>query len=261
MDFTGLNIPEGEVTKIRDSGGNLLWRKETLSVTVNAVVTRNIIDNLTEGKYLNKTGAESTNNTWNISDFIPCEPGDIEVASVGSAPSMCFYDKDKNYLSGIQYLNTNPKSGVAPPKTHYCKWSVSNSATATTYIKIPFSNTTELFKASMVDKVINIQGNVVAEYVTGGSTYAGEVNGIGIPCEGKTKVNFSGFGTSAGRLLVCFYDADDKAINGTRTKPSAVSGSIAIPEGACYVRFSYYYIVGTDTKSDKAFKNFTVDVE
>lgn len=261
MDFTGLKIPDGIVTKIRDSNGNLLWRKENLLVKVNAVTTKNIIDNLIVERYLNKTGAESTNNTWNISDYIPCEPGDIEIASVGSAPSMCFYDKDKNYISGIQYLNTNPKSGVAPPNTYYCRWSVSNSATATTYIIIPFSNTTELFKASLMDKVINIQGNVVAEYVTGGSTYAGETNGIGIPCDGKSKVNFSGFGTSAGRLLVCFYDADDKAINGTRTKPSAVSGSINIPDGAYYVRFAYYYIVGTDTKSDKAFKNFTVDVE
>lgn len=261
MNFTGLKIPDGIVTKIRDSDGNLLWRKENLLVKVNATTTKTIIDNLIEGKYLNKTGAESANNTWNISDFIPCEPGDVEIASVGSAPSMCFYDKDKNYISGVQYLNTNPKSAIAPPNTYYCKWSVSNSATATTYITVPYSNTTELFRASMMDKVINIQGNVVSEYVTGGSTYAGEVNGIGIPCDGKSKVNFSGFGTSAGRLLVCFYDAEDKAINGTRAKPMATSGSIDVPEGAYYVRFAYYYIVGTDTKSDKAFKNFLVDVE
>lgn len=261
MDFTGLKIPDGEVVKIRDSNGNLLWRKEELSVKINAVTTKSIIDNLTEGKYLNKTGAESTNNTWNISDFLPCEPGDIVIASIGSAPSMCFYDKDKNYISGIQYLNTNPKSAVAPPNTYFCRWSVSNSSTATTHIIIPYSNRTELFRASLMDKVINIQGNVVSDYVTGGSTYAGEVNGIGIPCDGKSKVNFSGFGTSAGRLLVCFYDADDKPISGTRTKPNATSGSLNVPDGAYYVRFAYYYIVATDTKSDRAFKNFTVNVE
>lgn len=260
MNFIALKIPEGDVAKIRDGNGNMIWRKEDLSVKVNAVTTKTIIDNLTEGKYLNKTGAESTNNTWNISDFLPCEPGDVIVASVGSAPSICFYDKDKNFISGVQYLNTNPKNAIAPPNTYYCRWSVSNSATATTYVVIPYSTATGLFKSSMMDKVINIQGNVVSEYVTGGSTYSGEVNGIGIPCDGKSKVNFAGLGTSAGRLLVCFYDADDKPISGTRTKPNALAGSLNVPDGAHYVRFSYYYIVGTDTKSDRAFKNFTVEV-
>lgn len=260
MNFTALKIPQGDVAKIRDGNGNMIWRKEDLFVKVNAVTTKTIIDNLTEGKYLNKTGAESTNNTWNISDYLPCEPGDVIVASVGSAPSICFYDKDKKFISGVQYLNTNPKNAIAPPNTYYCRWSVSNSATATTYVVIPYSTPTGLFRASQMDKVINIQGNVVSEYVTGGSTYSGEVNGIGIPCDGKSKVNFAGFGTSAGRLLVCFYDSDDKPISGTRTKPNALAGSLNVPDGAHYVRFSYYYIVGTDTKSDRAFKNFTVEV-
>lgn len=261
MNFKALKIPDGDVTKIRDSNGNLLWRKEDLFVKVNAVTTKTIIDNLIEGKYLNKTGAESVNSTWNISDFLPCESGDVVIASVGTAPAICFYDKAKNFISGVSYANTNPKTVTAPPNTHFCKWSVSNNSTATTYIIIPFSNYTELFRASMMDKVINIQGEVVSDYETGGNTYLGEVNGMGLPCDGKSKVNFSGFGLPAGRLLVCFYGADDKPISGTRTKPNVTSGSLDVPNGAYYVRFAYWYIVGTSVKSDKAFKNFVIDVE
>lgn len=260
MNFTGLRIPEGEVTKIRDNNGNLLWRKEELSVKIPATTTKTIIDNLIAERYLNKTGAESVNNTWNISDFIPCEPGDITIASVGTAPAICFYDKTKNFISGVSYANTNPKTVTAPPNTHFCKWSVTNSATATTYIIVPFSSYTELFRASLIDKVINIQGEVVSEYVAG-NNFAGGVNGIGLPCDGKSKVNFSGFGLPAGRLLVCFYDAEDKPIKSTRGKPNAKSGSINIPNEAYYVRFAYWYVTDTDTKSDDAFKDFTVDVE
>lgn len=112
----------------------------------------------------------------------------------------------------------------------------------------------------MITKVINLQGEVVSDYVSGSSNFTGEVNGIGIPCDGKTTVNYSGFGITVGRLLTCFYDADDKPITSTRAKPNAASGSISIPEGAYYVRFSYYYSVGTLPLAN-AFKDFTISVE
>lgn len=260
MDFTGLKIPNGIVTKIRDSNGNLLWRKEELSVKVNAVTTKNIIDSTITGNFINKEGVITENVAWQVSDYLPCEPGNVEVASTGTSPGICFYDKDKNFISGVPYLNTNPKAVIAPPKTYYCRWSVSNNANVSTYVVIPFSNYTELFKSSMITKVINLQGEVVSDYVSGSSTFTGEVNGIGIPCDGKTTVNFNGFGITAGRLLTCFYDADDKPISGTRTKPNATSGSISIPDGACYVRFSYYFSVGTSALPN-AFKNFTINME
>lgn len=260
MDFTGLNIPEGEVTKIRDSNGNLLWRKKELSVKVNAVTTKSIIDNTITGNFINKSGVPTENTAWQISDYLPCEPGTLEVASTGTSPGICFYDKDKNFISGEAYLNTNPKTVTVPSKTYYCRWSVSNNANVSTYVILPFSNLTELFKSSMITKVINLQGEVVSDYVSGSSNFTGEVNGIGLPCEGKTTVNFSGFGITAGRLLTCFYDADDKPILSSRTKPNATEGSLSVPSGACFVRFSYYFSVGTAALPN-AFKNFVVTME
>lgn len=260
MNFIGLKIPEGTVTKIRDSAGNMLWRKEDLFVRLNAVTTKSIIDNTTVGCYINKEGVETTNVSWQISDYIPCEPGTFDVASAGTSPSICFYDKDKNFLSGVPYFNTNPKTVTAPPKTCYCRWSVSNSSTVNSYVNIPFSNPTELFRSSLINKVINIQGEVVTDYVTGSYNYTGEVNGIPIPCEGKSKVNFSLFGTSVSRLLVCFYDMDDNPITSSRTKPNESSGSLSIPEGAYSVRFAYYYSVGGSPLAN-AFKNFVISME
>lgn len=259
MNFTALKIPEGTVTKIRDSNGNMLWRKEDLLVKVNAATTKNVIDNTTTGNYINKTGALIENGGWQVSDYLPCEPGEMTVASTGTSPSICFYDKDKNFISGTPYLNTNPKTVTAPPRTCYCRWSVAGSASTASYVILPYSNNTEIFRNSLIDKVINIQGEVVTDYVTGAYTYTGEVNGIGIPCDGKTTVNFSGFGVTASRLLACFYDVDDKPIASSRAKPNAASGSLSVPDGAGYVRFAYYYSVG-GSKLPNAFKNFTVEV-
>lgn len=259
MTFKALKIPNGNVTKIRNKDGNLLWRKNDLTVTVNAVTSKNVIDNCILASYLNKNGEVVSNTSWQISDYLPCESGSVEVASGGTAPSICFYDKDKNFISGFNYLNTNPKTVFSPLNAVYCRWSVSNNATTTSYVKLKFSNYTELFRTSLIDKVINIQGEVVTDYITGSYNYTGEVNGIGLPCDGKTTVNFDGFGVTTARLLACFYDINDVPIASSRTKPNVASGSLTVPSDAYYVRFSYYYSVG-GTPLVNAFKNFTVDI-
>lgn len=259
MNFKSLKIPNGNVTKIRDSDGNLLWRKNDLTVKVNAITCKNIIDNTTIENYLNRYGEMVSNTSWLISDFLPCESGNVEVASNGTAPSICFYDKNKDYISGFAYLGTNPKTVFSPLNAVYCKWSMSKSSVASSYVTLKFSNYTELFKTTMIDKVINIQGEVVTDYVTGSYNYTGEVNGIALPCDGKTTVNFDGFGVNASRLIVCFYDINDEPILSSRTKPNVVSGSLSVPADAYGVRFAYYYSVG-GTPLVNAFKNFTVDI-
>ena len=260
MNFTGLKIPEGEVVKIRTSDGTMLWRKGFFNYKVYAKTIRDVIDNLDETGFLNKNGTVTSNTGWKASDYMPCEPGIATVVSNGTSPAICFYDKDKNFISGVAYNNESPKEVVIPPRAYFFRCSVANNAVLGAYVTIPYSNPTELFKASLVDKVINIQGEIVTDYVTGSYNYTGEVNGIGIPCEGKSTVNFSGFGATATRLLACFYDSNDSAIASTRTKPNAVSGSLSIPEGAAFVRFSYYYTVGA-TKLTNAFKDFTINIE
>lgn len=260
MNFTALKIPQGEVAKIRDSNGVLLWRKNFFNYKINANTTREIIGNMDETGFINKSGSIVANTAWKASDFLPCEPGAAVVVSGGTSPAICFYDKDKNFISGVPYFNENPKDVVIPPTAYYFRWSVANNAVLGSHVSIPFSNATELFHLSQMDnRVINLQGAVVTDYVTGSSHFTGECNAIAIPCAGASAVNFAGFGTSASRLLACFYDANDAPIASSRQKPGTQAGSLTVPDGAAGVRFSYYYSVGTSPIA-AAFKNFTVEV-
>ena len=260
MNFEKLIIPAGEVTKIRDSNGVLLWRKNTFQYKINANTTREIIGNMDETGYINKSGSIVANGGWKTSDFLPCEPGGALVVSNGTSPAICFYDKSKNFISGVAYFNENPKEVVIPPNAYFFRWSVSNAAVLGAYVNIPFSNATELFHLSQMDnRVINLQGAVVTDYVTGSSHFTGECNAIAIPCAGASAVNFAGFGSSASRILACFYNANDEPIASSRQKPNAQAGSLTVPEGAAGVRFSYYYSVGTSPIA-AAFRNFTVEV-
>lgn len=260
MDFTALRIPQGDVAKIRDSNGVLLWRKNTFQYKINAKTTREIVDNLDETGYINKSGAIVANSGWKTSDFLPCEPGGAVVVSGGTSPAICFYDRDKKFISGVAYFNESPKDVVIPPNAYFFRWSVSNASVLGAYVTVPFSNATELFHLSQMDnRVINLQGVVVTDYTTGSSNFTGECNAIAIPCAGASAVNFAGFGSSASRLLACFYNADDTPIASLRQKPNVQAGSLTVPEGAEGVRFSYYYSVGTSPIA-AAFKNFTVEV-
>lgn len=260
MNFTALKIPQGDVAKIRDSNGALLWRKNTFHYKINAKATREIVDNLDETGYINKSGVIVANSSWKTSDYLPCEPGAAVVASAGTSPGICFYDKNKNFISGVPYFNENPKDVVIPPTAYFFRWSMSNSSSTGAYVSIPFSNATELFHLSQMDnRVINLQGVVVTDYTAGSSHYSGECNAIAIPCSGASAVNFAGFGTSAARLLVCFYDANDAPIASSRQKPNVQAGSLAVPDGAEGIRFAYYYAFGS-TPIVAAFRNFTVEV-
>lgn len=260
MDFTALRIPQGEVAKIRDSNGVLIWRKNFFTYKINAKTTREIIGNLDETGYINRMGVIVENGSWKASDFLPCEPGAAIVASAGTSPAICFFDKNKNFISGVAYFNENPKDVVIPNNAYFFRWSLSNASSIGSYVKVPFSNASELFHLSQMDnRVINMQGEVVTDYITGSYNYTGECNAIAIPCAGASAVNFAGFGASASRLLTCFYDANDAPITSSRQKPNAQEGSLTIPENAEGVRFAYFYSVGASPIA-AAFRNFTVEV-
>ncbi|WP_270324516.1 phage tail spike protein, partial [[Eubacterium] hominis] len=70
-----------------------------------------IVKNVTKYKYLNNSGAEVTENGWFYSDYIPVKGFKNLVASgysnLGISPSVCYYDKDKKFVKGI---NNNSQS-------------------------------------------------------------------------------------------------------------------------------------------------------
>ena len=64
-----------------------------------------INNKVTRGKYLTNTGVEFDNASWFFSDYIPtkgmvylCTSG---YNNLGSSPSVCYYDRDKKFIKGI----------------------------------------------------------------------------------------------------------------------------------------------------------------
>ena len=65
------------------------------------------------GKYLTSDGVENEGSAWNISDYIPCLGKTFTINPIGgNDPSMCLYDSNKNYITGINY-----SSGSVATKT------------------------------------------------------------------------------------------------------------------------------------------------
>ena len=65
-----------------------------------------IVKDVTKGKYLNNSGSEVSDSSWFYSDYIPVNGLKNLVASgysnLGTAPSVCYYDKDKKFVKGIK---------------------------------------------------------------------------------------------------------------------------------------------------------------
>lgn len=65
-----------------------------------------IQNTLTKGKYLNESGIEVNNEEWCYTDYIATEPDEKWITSgytnLGKAPSVVYYDSNKNIVSGIK---------------------------------------------------------------------------------------------------------------------------------------------------------------
>ena len=56
------------------------------------------------GKYLSNDGVENEESSWNISEYIPCLGKTFTINPIGgNDPSICLYDSNKNYITGIKY--------------------------------------------------------------------------------------------------------------------------------------------------------------
>ncbi|WP_270324978.1 phage tail protein [[Eubacterium] hominis] len=70
-----------------------------------------VVKDITKGKYLNNSGSEVSDSSWFYSNYIPVKGLKNLVASgysnLGTSPSVCYYDKDKKFVKGI---NNNSQS-------------------------------------------------------------------------------------------------------------------------------------------------------
>lgn len=56
------------------------------------------------GYYLLSDGSLQQDGSWNITDYIPCDGINFVLSKVGGkSPSMCFYDSNKQFISGQAY--------------------------------------------------------------------------------------------------------------------------------------------------------------
>lgn len=80
-------------------------------------------DSATQGKYLNYQNQEIENPAWTYSDYIPCKPNENWIISgyntIGGAPSRCFYDKNKSFLSGGAHNNQESMMKFTTPNNCY----------------------------------------------------------------------------------------------------------------------------------------------
>lgn len=93
------------------------------------------------GKYLNNEGVKNSSGFYAISDFISVFPNTdyfINKTS-GTNPSVCFYDKDKQFISGVAYGGATSKLFTTPTNAAYLKFSIAKSLANQTNLNLSWS--------------------------------------------------------------------------------------------------------------------------
>ena len=80
-------------------------------------------DTVAQGKYLTYQNQEVSNSAWTFSDFIECKPNEDWIISgytaIGGAPGRCFYDKNKNHITGGAHNNQESMMKFTIPDNCY----------------------------------------------------------------------------------------------------------------------------------------------
>lgn len=89
-------------------------------------------DTVTQNKYLSWQNQEVENSAWTYSDYIPCNPNEKWIISgyntIGGAPAHCYYDKNKNFLSGGAHNNqASQMQFTTPNDCYYFRESIAKS--------------------------------------------------------------------------------------------------------------------------------------
>lgn len=87
-----------------------------------------------KGKYLNANGTETAASGYDVTDFVRIVGGlEYEIAGVpNSSAAICWYDVNKNYLSGLSYSAGGRKT-FAPTLACWVKFTVPTSSTETVF--------------------------------------------------------------------------------------------------------------------------------
>lgn len=131
-------------------------------------------------KYLTSDGTETTSSSFFVTDYFTIKGGyNITISGggpSGNAPSICFYDKNKTFISGIAHSgHTFPYTYTTPNNAVYARESIANDDKNTIQIELGSTATTyQNFNPN--SELIYIDWTTEAGTVYGG--YLRIVNGI-----------------------------------------------------------------------------------
>ena len=81
--------------------------------------------NIITGKYINSEGLFNNSNSWGVTGYIKILPNkeyiSWGVTSMGTNPSVNFYDKDRNYIGGKKHNTVNPFVFITPESCVYIR--------------------------------------------------------------------------------------------------------------------------------------------
>jgi hypothetical protein len=115
---------------------------------------------IVSGSYLNSNGTIANNASWCYSNYIYVK-GLTNITlgyANGNLPSTCFYDADKNYISGVAHSNiAGTKTFDVPSTAVYCRTSELLASIDTTQLEPGSTATTyEAYNTPLIDNVVDV---------------------------------------------------------------------------------------------------------
>lgn len=225
-------------------------------------------EGITTGKLLNSDGTEQTSGSYFISDYMLIKGNYTLTVSggttSGTSPSICFYDKDKHYISGIAHNgHTFPHTYTTPVNAVYCRETIYNADTDTVQIQIGSTATayeayTPLADTFTIDLGETIYGGVIdCKNGTGIITY-GYVENLGnlnwtMATIGDNTVFYNNTITNiAGQTNASGYAICSKYVQKIGTAQSATDKQFVLKSS--YAGSSSILVVDNDYSNAETFK-------
>jgi hypothetical protein len=128
-----------------DSGTEPAGYKAPMSITENiySQAATDPNNGYMSDHYMQETGEPAANNAWHITEYIPIDSTNkyvVYYAQQGYYTGVAFYDLQKNYLSGQNYMAQMPFTLTVPQNAAYARFSIINS----TYYQTPSIKESEI---------------------------------------------------------------------------------------------------------------------
>lgn len=124
-----IDCSENAVTNLQLEAGTVATPYVPYNSLEFKVEGKNLFDkddtNIITGKYINSEGLFNNSNSWGVTGYIKILPNkeyiSWGVTSMGTNPSVNFYDKDRNYIGGKKHNAVNPFVFITPESCVYIR--------------------------------------------------------------------------------------------------------------------------------------------